>query len=1160
MKKAIFKFDWLTKAALFLTLLLFCNGQAFAGRSIVSSSQKIAKDNVNKVKDSALDLLDEFKTIRDELANAPSDIMNEGKNAASQSLDQLNNTIKSIQNLNVDDLKKMDLNSLKGMISDLKNNVTGNSETATRLRNHFNTLEDKTARLINNVKNVVNFAYTMPVGMTSNRMKFEISLDELAYSRDYKADTGAVAFNAHAYWTLPFSVCEQPVTVSFRGEHVVLMGKGESKIYLEQDKRYVNKRYTTFPISKGKIYLDLEDKSYVDFDCNGFKEMYLKGRVRFTSKVIYNAEVTGPKKDANPANPEAKTDNNDGKNVDGKSADEKKSDEKSADSKSSDGKSADGNDADAAPVDADAEDVDNDSSLVANFELQVSDLNDILIVAGLESPFKIKATQDVIYQAQQVVIDFSTSRNADNFQFPKGYKSPFGPGDDAYWTGFAIKTLSVDLRQQFPEFPVKADAYNMLIDETGVSGWFEATIDKKDQKSQNNSTIEAKFTGVSLGLSGSRVSGGGLAGEVTIKPLKDKNKNPLVLGIDGKMYTDANDHLCVDLKTEVKKDMQYDIPLVETTTLTLGQGTYFQYEHVGVTNEETNVTDYKNIYTLVMNGGLDIVGNKLITLDGLLFEGLRISSGSPHFDAGKFSLNGVDVPALHGLPFSIKSLSGKSRGDKAILAADVNLTLIGKESPNDEKQGASVDAKFNLIANVGANDWKLSGLEVEKIDVNIDYSSFHLNGKISSFKDNEIYGDGFMGSVNLSMNIPKIDAGLTAYFGKTSYNDPNKKTYKYWYVSGYSSMPPGIVLFPPAVYLKSVSLALYSKSKPTFDVSQFKVTEVKPDPSTKFGFRAGIGFYGAQDNLIDANAEMGMEFSSSGGVSNMFLNGRVGILGKGEGGNFSESFMVGTIECKYDFENNIFDLDVDAKTGGKIKNIIKEGASMQLHTEPSKWYCHIGTASSPVKLTFMEKINGSTYLMFGHDIPTTLPPLDPKISAMFNVTQSTATSTDHSDMFKAGTGFAFGVALAFDVHLNSFIYADLDFLGGIDVLVVRGDFCPEASSKYRAKGQVYVYLDAAAGIKFRKKKFEIVEFSAAADLMGEVPKPVFVEGNIAFKYRILGGLVRGHAHAKYTHGSPCDPGRKDNGVIYDGSEFNDLIEEEKATDSQGRAIDVNSED
>lgn len=1142
MKKARLKFDWLAKVAILLTLLLFCNGQAYAGRSIVNSTKDIATDNVRKVKDSALDLLEEFKAIKEELSNAPSElsssVLENGKDAANQSLEQLANIINNIQDLNVDELKKLKLDDLKDMVKDLKNSVKGDSKVAENLRTHFNNLQDKTAKLVNNVKNVATLAYTMPVGLTSNRLKFEVSINELAYTRDQQADTGSVAINAHAYWTLPFTVCDRPIDIAFKGSHIVLMGDGASRLYLDKENRYVNKNYITYPISKGRIYLDLEDKSYIEFDCNGFKEMYLKGRVRFTSKIVYNANVKGPKKDA-------KTPAVDGNNdkTDAKTNTEEKTEE--------------GGETPISDLEALA---DNDSMLTASFELPISDLNDVLIVAGIDNPFKVKATEDVIYIADQMVLDFSTSRNAADFQFPKGYTSPFAEEDINYWTGFAIKTLSVDLREQFPELPIeKAAAYNMLIDETGVSGWFETTINTEKQKSKKNSTIEAKFTDISLGLSGGKVSGGGLAGEVTVKPLKDKKGQPLVLGIDGKMYSGADGHLCVDLKTEVKKDMQYDIPLVKTTTLTLGQGTSFQYQHVGVTDDVTNETDYKNIFTLVMNGGLD-VDNKLVTIEGLRFEGLKISSGSPHFSAGKFSLNGVDVPALHGLPFSIKSLGGKSRDDKAILSADVNLTLIGKESPDDQKQGASVDAAFNLIAKIGENDWSISGLEVEKIDVNIDYSSFHLNGKIASFKDNEIYGDGFMGDVRLSMNIPKIDAGLTAYFGKTSYKDPKNETYKYWYVSGYSSMPPGIVLFPPAVYLKSVSLALYSKSKPNFDVNQFRVTEVKPDPTTKFGFRAGIGFYGAQDNLIDANAEMGMEFSSSGGVSNMFLNGRVGILGKGEGGNFSESFMVGTVACKYDFENSIFDLDVAAKTGDKIKHIIKEGASLQVHTDPEKWYCHIGTASSPVKLTFMEKINGSTYLMFGHDVPTTLPPLDPRIAAMFNVTQSTATSTDHSDMFKTGTGFAFGVALSFDVHLNSFIYADLEFLGGIDVLVVRGDFCPEASSKYRAKGQVYVYLDAAAGIKFRKKKFEIVEFAAAADLMGEVPKPVYVEGNIAFKYRILGGLVRGHAHAKYTHGSPCDPGRKDNGVIYDGSEFKDLIEEEKATDSQGRAIDVNSED
>lgn len=1101
MKKAKFKFGgWLMKAIFLASLLIFYHGQVYANASIVNSTKKIATDNINKVKSSATELVEELKAIKDDFSKASenaSDIWKDGGDAASESLSKLNETFEKIKKMDVDGLKKMDLESLKKTVDELKSSVQGESDAAKSIRTHLGNLESKTAKLVNDAKNCINLAYTMPVGIRSDHMKFELSVDTLSYTRDQS--TGSVALDAHAYWTLPFTACDEPITLGFKGENIILMGGGESKIMLDPPAEFVDKvDYIPYPLSKDRIYLDLKRTSYVEIDCNGFKEMYLQGRVRFKSDVIYSADA----------------------NITG------------------------------------------DSVMLANFEIYINDLNDFLFEAGFDNgqEFKIKATQDVKYKAEQLVIDFSTKRNAENFQFPKGYKAPFAPEDAAYWTGFAIKTLAVDLTQQFPELPVdKAAAYNMLIDETGVSGWFETTLDTEKQKSSNNSTIDAKFTEISLGLSGGKVSGGGLGGELTVKPLKDKKGQPLVLGIDGKMYSSASGHLCVDLKTEVKKDMQYDIPLVETTTLTLGQGTSFQYQHVEVTDEVKKETNYKNIFTLVMNGGLD-VNNPLVTIEGLRFEGLKISSGSPHFSAGKFSLNGVDVPALHGLPFSIKSLSGKSRDNKAILSADVNLTLIGKESPDDQKQGASVDAKFNLIANVGQNDWSISGLEVEKINVNIDYSSFHLNGTIASFKNNEIYGDGFMGDVRLSMNIPKIDAGLTAYFGKTSYNDPNKKTYKYWYVSGYSSMPPGIVLFPPAVYLKSVSLALYSKSKPTFDINQFRVTEVKPDPSTKFGFRAGIGFYGAQDNLIDANAEMGMEFSSSGGVSNMFLNGRVGILGKGEGGNFSESFMVGTVACKYDFENSIFDLDVNAKTGDKIKHIIKEGASLQLHTEPEKWYCHIGTASSPVKLTFMEKINGSTYLMFGHDVPTTLPPLDAKISAMFNVTQSTATSTDHSDMFKTGTGFAFGVALSFDVHLNSFIYADLEFLGGIDVLVVRGDFCPEASSKYRAKGQVYVYLDAAAGIKFRKKKFEIVEFSAAADLMGEVPKPVFVEGNIAFKYRILGGLVRGHAHAKYTHGSPCDPGRKDNGVIYDGSEFKDLIEEEKATDSQGRAIDVNSED
>lgn len=1104
MKKVKLKFEWLTKAFLVATLLMFCNGQTFAAQSIVQSTQNIVTDNLKKVKDSALDIVDELKAIKDEIQNMPSQFAQGGQSAANQALDKLNNIVNDIQNLNVEGLKNYNLDDVKEILNDLKKNVDGEVGS---LKTHISNLEDKTSTLINNAKNCITLAYTMPVGITSNHLKFELAVDTLHYRRDQEANTGNVTLDAHAYWTLPFTACDDPITLAFSGKDIVLMGKGESRIYIEKPSNGVAASdYIPYTLQKDRIYLDIHKDTYVEIDCNGFKSMLLKGQIRFISSVLYDASV----KTTNP----------------------------------------------------------KDSMMVADFEAYIEDLNNVIFEAGFKKPFKVKATDDVIYQAEQMVVDLSTTTNASEFQFPKGYRSPFAQGQDHLWTGFAIKTLAVDLSEQFPEFPIqKAAAYNMLIDETGVSGWFEATIKDLGKDAENkkkNSTIEAKFTDVSVALSGGKVVGGGLAGEIKCKALVTKHGDTLVLGVDGKLYSDANDHLCIDLKTEVKRDMVFDLPIIDTARLTLGQGSYFQYQHVANnSNENEEETKYDNIFTLVLNGGLD-VDNKFIVVNGLKFEGLKLSSAKPHFDAGKFSCNGVDVPALHGLPFGIKSIGASSRGDKALLENKVYLSLISKESPKDEKQGASVEATFNLISKIndeGNNPgWKISGLEVQEIDVDINYSSFHLTGKVASFKENAVYGDGFMGSVQLTMDVPKINAGLTAYFGSTKYLDPKGEKYKYWYVSGNCDMPPGMVLFPPAVYLKSVSLSLYSRSKPDFDVIEFKVKEVKPDPTTKFGLRAGIGFYGAQDNLIDAKAEMGMEFSSSGGLRNIFLNGNVGILGKGEDGKFTESFMVGTVECNYDFENEIFDLDVIARTGDKIKNIVKDSASLIVHTEPEKWYCRIGTQKEPVRLVFMEKLRASTYLMFGHDIPTTLSPLDPKISAMFEVTQSTATSSDHSEEFVNGTGFAFGAALAFDVHLNAFIYADLEFLGGIDLLVVRGDFCPEAASKYRAKGQLYVYLGAAAGIKFRKKKFEIVDFEAAASLVGEVPKPVFVEGNIAFKYRILGGLVKGHAHAKYSHGSPCDPGRSDNGVIYDGSEFNDLIEDEKATDDAGNDVDLSSDD
>lgn len=1100
MKKERLKFrGWLSNALLLAVLLLFPVG-TLSAEGIVSSTQNIVQDNLNRVKNSAQDIVKELESLND-------DIQKTGQSFSDgdlkSNIENLKSVIEDLKSIDAEQLKGMDLTKVTDVFDRVKAAIKGESQASQNLVNHIDNLETKTMTLINDARNVVSLAYTMPVGIKSDNYKFEISVDTLRYLRD--SMDGSVAMDAHAYWTLPWTAAESPTTLAFKGENIVLKGSGSSRIKVDDAQVDVSTQYLPLELSKDKVYLDIDTATYVEIDCNGFKEMYLKGRVRFSSQIITWAD----------------------KRMDAR-----------------------------------------DSMVSASFAVYLDDLNDFFFQGQIDGQFKVKATQDVKYKALGIVADFSTKRNAENFQFPKGYKSPFAAGDEAYWTGFAIKELSFDLTEQFPEFPVdSAGAYNMLIDETGVSGWFWAGLSfgennnkqaQNQQKQKPNSTVEAKFTEVSIGLSGGKISGGGLAGEVKIKPLVTNEKDTLTLGIDGKLYSDSNGNLNFDIKTEIKKDMTFRLPIIDTTKLTLGQGTYFQYQRITDPASADTAPKYKNVFTLVVNGGLD-VNNKLVQIRDLKFEGLKLCSDAPHFDAGKFSLNSVDMPSLHGLPFGLKSMGAKtSSKNEAILQPKIYLTLIGKESKEDNKQGASAEASFDLVAQIKDDDpkphWKLTGLRLTGIKIDLNYSAFHLLGEINGYKDDEMYGDGFQGKIEFSMKTPPINATAEARFGKTKYGDPNGNTYKYWYAYAECGMPPGIVLFPPAVYLKSVSLCAYSKIKTEFDRDLFKVTKQIPTKDIKFGFAAGIGFYAAQESMIDAKVRMGMDFSSSGGISKIFLDGRVGILGKGDDGKFNKSFMTGLVGCNYDFENSIFSLDITAKPGEGIKKYVQGDATLKLRTYPESWYCNIGTVTNPVNLTFVEKIKGRTYLMFGDSVPTVLPPLDPKISSMFEVTQSSATTTDNSEMFSNGTGFAFGVALSMDCHLNKFVYADLEFLGGLDLLVVRRtDEVCEGSGKYRAKGQVYVYLDAGAGIKFRKKKFEIVEFEAAASLMGEVPKPVYVEGNIAFRYKILGGLISGNAHANYSNGTQCSPGATSFGPTSNGDAYG-VEEDNAAQDKDGNEI------
>ena len=112
----------------------------------------------------------------------------------------------------------------------------------------------------------------------------------------------------------------------------------------------------------------------------------------------------------------------------------------------------------------------NGEKLRANFNLVFSDIEDMIFEVEFNSPFRIESAGSLEFTVGTAVVDMSTIRNADNFTFPKTYRSDFPTDDPGFWTGFALKSLEM----KFPDIfsPILGgnttfNVTNMLIDEYG---------------------------------------------------------------------------------------------------------------------------------------------------------------------------------------------------------------------------------------------------------------------------------------------------------------------------------------------------------------------------------------------------------------------------------------------------------------------------------------------------------------------------------------------------------------------------------------------------------------------------------------------------------------------------------------------------------------------
>ena len=118
--------------------------------------------------------------------------------------------------------------------------------------------------------------------------------------------------------------------------------------------------------------------------------------------------------------------------------------------------------------------------LVGHFTCVLERWEDLMVEITIPD-FQIRNLEGYTFSLGGVVLDLSDVHNAAGMQFPKGY-SPDLPSHPELWRGIYAKDVTLTLPQAFSS--ASLSAHNLLIDEYGLSGFFEATnilsIDKGD--------------------------------------------------------------------------------------------------------------------------------------------------------------------------------------------------------------------------------------------------------------------------------------------------------------------------------------------------------------------------------------------------------------------------------------------------------------------------------------------------------------------------------------------------------------------------------------------------------------------------------------------------------------------------------------------------------
>jgi len=748
-------------------------------------------------------------------------------------------------------------------------------------------------------------------------------------------------------------------------------------------------------------------------------------------------------------------------------------------------------------------------SVTATISGNGTSMHDILLSGSLPES-EIVGTNGIKVLADSISLDLSDIRNPASMNFPNNYQN----GSTVTWQGFYIKSFGLTLPDIWKTGtnPTVVTASNIIIDDLGLTAKIKA-VNVFTLQSGRVADLSASLDTVEISIINSSLINGTAKGKLVLPISQVTVQNSLNYKATFAQASGGNTFQIVILPVG---PIDADILKGKMTLLP-------------TSNISATISPGSKIFSINLNGtfkwdnpNFSISGSSL-SLPGVKMElgfenvGLNYTNNASAktlaFDPGSWSFASPQK-FLANFPISIKKIYYKplSKVSPELLRGALMIDVVANLT-DDIGGETSLGAKFAIEYANKKFEPKFVGITLDNISVHANLSAVKIDGSLAIRSHNNVFGNGFLGTLSVVFTPVGVTASALVEFGNT--NHQYSSLYRYWRVEANVMLPPPGVPFLTGIAFRGFGGGAF------FNMEATMATSTVTPSGEKFTFtpkKSSLGFRVAatiattpKEETFNADVGLLAQFSSSQGLTYIAFTGDFWV---GAGfSNRNKANINGSVGVSYDFPLKHFNLSANVNVNAPpITTPDSVGLVLDINGKTNKWFFKFG---EPGNLNTVNVFGVSLYeyLMFGNDIT---PPSgftqtfnSGYYDAMTNNPGPPTTLGVTNLNTKTGKGLALGIGFKFNKNINFNLvgnaYASIALAAGAELNLAFAEYNglnPKNQGErigingWQASGSIGFYASVLASVKNNNWTYNVANIKAGGWLTGRFPNPVYVSGSV----------------------------------------------------------------